>query len=158
MKSLYESILGSTNAGKAGLIRAWLDENDIKNYTINSKGEVDVNGDVILDYKNLTEFPSFIQFGTVKGYFNCSFNNLTSLRGCPRVVKKSFYCHDNNLVSLEGSPEEVWFGFLCQSNNLKDLKGAPKKVGGDFYCDSNSTQFTEDDVNKVCRVKKDIYV
>ncbi len=158
MKTLYESILSSTHAGKVSIIKAWLDDNGIKNYTINSKGEVDVNGDVILDYKNLTEFPSFIQFGTVKGYFNCSFNNLTSLRGCPRVVKKSFYCHDNNLVSLEGSPEEVGFGFLCQSNNLKDLKGAPKVVGGYFDCSSNKTKFTKDDVRKLCKVEKDIYV
>lgn len=66
MKSLYESILSSTNAGKASIIKAWLDKNGIKNYTINNKGEVDVNEDVKLSGRGLTEFPSFIQFGTVE--------------------------------------------------------------------------------------------
>ena len=158
MKSLYESILSKSGVGKIYLIQKWLDEHGIKNYTINNKGEIDVDGNVFLGDRNLTEFPPFIQFGIVKGYFNCSLCGLTSLRGCPRVVKKSFYCDGNKLTSLEGSPEEVGIGFLCQDNNLKTLEGAPKKVGGDFFCYSNSTQFTEDDVKKVCKVKYKIHV
>ena len=158
MKPLLETILSRKLHDPKVVIYSWLDEYGIKNYTVNDKGEIDVNGDVDLSYRGLKEFPSYIQFGTVKGGFDCYYNNLTSLRGCPRVVKKSFYCHDNNLVSLEGSPEEVEFSFLCQSNNLRDLKGAPKKVGRDFYCDSNSTQFTEDDVKKVCKVRGKIFV
>ena len=65
MKSLYESILSSTNAGKTSIIKAWLDEHNIKNYTINNKGEVDVDGDVNLAKRGLTEIPSFT-FNTLK--------------------------------------------------------------------------------------------
>ena len=91
MKSLYESILGSTHAGKVSIIKAWLDEHNIKNYTINSKGEVDVNEDVILSRRGLTEFPSYIQFGTVKGNFFCNNNNLTTLKGAPKKVGGGFF-------------------------------------------------------------------
>ncbi len=197
MKSLYESILSSTNVGRESLIRAireWLDEYGVKNYTINGKLEIDVDGDVYLGEKGLKEFPLFIQFGVVKGYFNCSDNKLVSLKGCPkkvvgnficpnndlrdlkgalREVRGDFDCNSNNLTSLEGAPEKVGRDFICPNNDLRDLKGAPREVRGDFDCNSNNltslkgapreisgwfdcrfnkTQFTKDDVKKVCKV------
>ena len=201
MKSLYESILSSTNTGKAPLVRAWLEEHGIKNYTINNKGEIDVDGDVKLTYKNIKEFPYFIQFGTVKGNFDCKHNNLTSLKGVPREVKGTFDCSRNDLTSLEGAPKKVGEDFdcahnyitslkgvpdkikgsfdcggnnledlkgapkvvggyfSCKNNNLTSLKGAPRVVGGNFWCTYNTAQFSEDDVNKVCKVEsKSIWV
>ena len=174
MKSLYESILSSTNTGKASLVRAWLEEYGIKNYTINNKGEIDVNGDVKLSNKNIRELPYFIQFGTVKENFFCSWNGLTSLKGVPREVKGTFDCACNNLTSLEGAPKkvgrnfncdhnyltslegaprEVGESFYCNNNKLNSLKGAPKEIGGGFFCKNNTTKFTEDDVRKLCKVK-----
>ena len=159
MKSLYESILSSTNTGKAPLVRAWLEEHDIKNYTINTRGEIDIDGDVDLSYKNIKEFPYFIQFGTIKGNFNCKHNNLTSLKGVPREVKGTFDCSCNDLISLEGAPAKVGGSFDCAHNyitslegapdkikgyfdcgcnEIKDLKGAPKVVGGYFHCGDNN--------------------
>ena len=179
MKSLLESILNKSGVGKIYQIQSWLDEYGIKNYTINNKGEIDVDGDVSLSGCGLTEFPQFIQFGTVKGQFGCAFNGLTSLRGCPRIVKKNFYCHGNNLTSLEGAPSVVGKDFYCSTNKLTSLEGAPEAVRGNFYCgfnllntlegapervtgyfncSHNSTKFTEDDVRKVCKVKKGIIV
>ena len=200
MKTLYESILSSTRSGKAPLIKAWLEEHGIKNYTINTRGEIDIDGDIKLTYKNIKEFPSFIQFGTVKGNFDCknnnlislkgvprevkgnfdcSFNNLTSLEGAPREVGGSFNCYDNRLTTLEGAPKEIGIDFNCYSNKLTTLKGAPKKIGRSFNCCNNQltslngapknvggsfvgyknkTKFTKDDVNKVCKVEKMIYV
>ena len=176
---IEESILNKSGVGKIYQIQSWLDEHGIKNYTINSKGEVDVDGHVPLNGCGLTEFPQFIQFGTVKGQFSCAFNHLTTLRGCPRVVKQSFYCNSNELTSLEGAPKKVGKGFYCSTNKLESLKGAPEKisgnfycgfnllntlegapieVGGSFYCRYNSTKFTEDDVREVCKVKKYIIV
>ena len=178
MKPLLETILSRKLHDPKVAIYKWLDQYGITNYTLNDKGEIDVDGSVDLSYKDIEEFPYFIQFGVVRGYFNCdnnklislrgcprvikkgfncSFNNLTSLRGCPRVVKKSFYCHDNKLVSLEGSPETVSGSFYCSFNNLTSLEGAPKIVKEVFNCRKNTTQFTEDDVRKVCNVKS-IYV
>ena len=157
MKSLYESILSSTHAGKTSIIKAWLDENNIKNYTINDKGEVDVDGDVHLSGLGLTEFPSFIQFGTVKWNFFCNNNNLTTLKGAPKKVGLGFYCSFNNLTTLEGAPKEVGWDFNCSDNNLTSLKGAPRKAWC-FNCVKNTTKFTEEDVRKVCKVEKKIYV
>ena len=198
MKTLYESILNKSGVGKIYSIQKWLDEYEVKNYTINNKGEIDVDGDVNLMRKGLTEFPSFIQFGTIKGNFDCSYNNLTylkgapkkvsgifdcrynnleSLEGAPKKVGKYFNCSNNELTSLKGAPEKVKEYFHCSFNNLTTLEGAPKKVGDDFYCRynhltslegapkvvrgrfvclHNKTQFTEEDVKKVCKVGKDI--
>ena len=201
MKSLYESILSSTNTGKAPLIRAWLEEHGIKNYTINTRGDIDIDGDIKITYKNIKEFPSFIQFGTIKGNFDCKHNNLISLKGAPREVKGTFDCSCNDLTSLEGAPEKVggsfdcahndltslegapdkikgYFDcgcneikdlkgapkvvggyFHCGDNNLTSLKGSPKVVGGNFICRNNTAQFSEEDVNKVCKVEsKSIWV
>ena len=132
---IEESILNKSGVGKIYLIQKWLDEHDIKNYTINNKGEIDVAGDVDLSNCGLTELPSFIQFGAVKGSFDCSYNNIES---------------------LEGVPERVGGDFNCRSNNLESLEGAPKEVGGDFVCKYNDAKFTETDVRKVCNVKREI--
>ena len=50
---------------------------NIENYTVNDDGSIDVNGDVFLDNKGLTELP--LSFNKVTGYFSCSNNKLTSL-------------------------------------------------------------------------------
>ena len=155
MKTPYESILSSTRSGKAS-ITSWLDEYDIKNYILNARGEIDVDGDVDLSSKGLTEIPSFIQFGTVKGNFFCDLNRLTTLKGAPIEVSKVFDCSFNKLVSLEGAPLRVKY-FDCSSNKLTSLEGAPKKA--DFFnCKNNTTKFSKDDVMKVCKVEKDIYI
>ena len=155
MKTLYESILSSTRSGK-NIITSWLDEHGIKNYTINAGGEIDVDGDVDLSSKGLTELPSYIQFGVVKGNFFCDLNRLTTLKGAPIEVGKVFDCSYNRLVSLEGAPLRVKY-FDCSSNKLTSLEGAPKKA--DFFnCKNNTTKFSKDDVMKVCNVKKDIYI
>ena len=60
-------------------IKQWLDENEVKNYTINKDLKVDIEGSVDLSYKNLKELP--VQFGKVGGYFSCSDNQLKSLKG-----------------------------------------------------------------------------
>ena len=155
MKSLYESILSSTRSGKSA-ITSWLDEYGIKNYALNAKGEIDVDGDVDLSSKGLTEFPSFIQFGTVKGNFFCDNNRLTTLKGAPIEVSKVFDCAHNGLVSLEGAPLRAKY-FDCSSNKLKSLEGSPEKANF-FNCKNNNTKFSKGDVMKVCKVEDDIYV
>ena len=137
MKTLYESILSSTNTGKAPLVKAWLEEHDIKNYTINTRGDIDIDGDIKITYKNIKEFPSFIQFGTTKGNFDCKHKNLISLKGAPREVKGTFDCSCNDLTSLEGAPEKVGGSFDCAHNNLTSLEGAPDKIKGYFDCGCN---------------------
>ena len=141
MKTLKESILNRSSHGgdasKRRMIEEWLKEYNIKNYTINDDLTIDVDGFVFLNKENLKEFPDYIQFGVVKSYFSCYRNQLTSLRGCPREVHEYFDCSYNNLTSLEG---------------------APREVRGLFDCSKNNIQFTEEDVRKVCNVKRKIIV
>ena len=143
MKTLKESILSrsshngeSFKAQRRNEIEKWLKKYNIKNYTINDDFTIDVNGSIDLFFsKDLSEFPDYIQFGVVKGFFKCIHSQLTSLRGCPRKIEKFFDCRYNKLTSLEGAPEEVV---------------------GDFVCSHNSTTFTVEDVRRVCDVKGSI--
>ena len=103
----------------------------ITNYTINDDGSIDVNGDVDLWNKGLTELP--LVFNKVSGNFNCGRNNrLTSLKGCPRWVGNGFYCSNNDLTSLEFSPDYVGGDFWCEYNDLTDNL-CDTEIRGDFY-------------------------
>jgi len=107
----------------------------IENYTINDDLTVDVDGDVVLVFKNLTMMP--VKFGKVGDHFYCANNQLTSLVGSPKEVGGSFECYGNELTSLKGAPREVGGSFFSANNQLTSLKGSPREVGGDFYCYNN---------------------
>lgn len=68
-----------------------------------------------------------------EGHLDCSYSKynhikISSLEGCPKIVKGNFNCSKNNLTSLEGGPEVVEGIFDCSQNKLETLKGAPKKI------------------------------
>ena len=99
MKTLKESILSRSSHSGEGfkvqrreLIEKWLKEYNIKNYTINDDFTIDVVGNVNLNKRNLVRFPEYIQFGIVKGYFDCYYTHLTSLKGAPKSVGTFFSC------------------------------------------------------------------
>jgi hypothetical protein len=102
--------LVSLSVGQRALITKWLYEMDVENYIINDDYTIDVKGNVSLSNKNLDRFPDYIKFDKVRGYFDCSNNQLVSLEGCPREVGGYFDCNNNQLVSLEGCPMEVGYG------------------------------------------------
>jgi hypothetical protein len=93
----------------------------IKNYTINSYGSIDVNDDVNISARGLTEIP--LRFNNVNGYFNCSHNNLTTLKNCPIYVGDWFDCSYNQLTSLDGCSEYIRLEFFCSRNPLTSLYG-----------------------------------
>jgi hypothetical protein len=132
-----DNSLVSLGVGQRALITKWLDEMSVTNYTIGDDLTIDIKGNVDLSYKNLEKFPSYVHFGRVGGNFYCSYNQLVSLEGSPREVGGSFYCSSNQLVSLEGCPREV---------------------GGDFSCIDNKKKFSREEVKRVCKVKRQIYV
>jgi hypothetical protein len=102
---------------------------DIKNWSINSEGLVDVNGYVNLFNKKLTNLP--LNFGHISGDFDCANNYLTNLKGCPKSVGGFFDCHSNELTSLEGSPKVVSGSiFYCSNNQLTSLRFAPEEIEG----------------------------
>ena len=99
------------------------------------KGYV-IDGDVDLSEKGLTELPDFSKI-KVKGYFDCSENQLTDLKGAPSTVGGGFHCYKNQLTTLEGAPSEVGGTFNCSSNQLTTLEGVPIEVNGYFDCSNN---------------------
>ena len=112
-------------------IEAWCDEMRIKNYTINSQGEIDVKGNVDLDNTNFKELP--YKFGTVSGWFTLTHNkNLVSLTNCPNYVGRYFACNS------------------C--TRLDSLEGCPKEVDGNFYCSKCKIKFTFEGVRSLCKV------
>jgi hypothetical protein len=115
-------------------IHQWLKENcKIEgSYSIDENGYVNVNGNAII-IKQITKIP--IKFGIVTRYFDCSYNQLTSLEGGPKEVGGHFSCSFNQLTSLEGAPNKVGGSFYCTGNQLTSLKGIPEKIRGKFYCD-----------------------
>ena len=114
-------------------IEAWCDKVGIKKYTINSKGEIDVNAEVNLEYINVKELP--YKFGKVNGNF--------------------ILCNADELVSLKNCPDHVT-GYVDVSYNrkLKSLDGFPKRVDEDIYVNDCFGDFTKEDVLKVCKTFK----
>jgi hypothetical protein len=117
----------------------------IENYTVNPDGSIDVDGNVNLWDKKLTELP--LTFNKVNGYFDCGNNILTSLKGSPRWVGSSFYCNWNRLTSLEFGPEYVGSDFSCRFNNLTD-NYCDTEIGGRFFTSLKQDGLTEDNYNE----------
>ncbi len=90
-----------------------------------------------------------INFGKVTGDFDCSWNQLTSLKGAPQEVGGNFICYSNRLTSLEGAPQKVDGDFSCYNNRITSLEGAPQEIGGVFRCSSNQLTSLEGAPQKV---------
>ena len=116
-------------------------EYNIKSWTLNSDGLVDIKGNVFLYAKNLKKLP--LKFGTVTGYFDCTQNKLISLEGSPHTVGDFFKCNGNQLTSLKGAPHTIGSGFNCEDNKLTSLEGAPFSVGDNFWCRDNNIRSFE---------------
>ena len=114
----------------------WLDECTRGTWGVNREtGLVDIMGSFRCSDQGLVNFKD-VSFGNVFGYFNCAFNNLTSLEGAPRHAD-SFHCNSNNITSLKGAPLKVEGDFNCAHNNLTSLEDSPIYVSDNFYCEGN---------------------
>ena len=133
---IYEAWSGVKKHTNNAEIEAWCDDMRIENYTINSQGEIDVDGDVRLQGKDFKELP--YKFGKVSSYFSLSDNkNLTSLKNCPYFVEDSF--------DIDGCIR------------LDSLEGCPKEVKGNFWCGNCKRKFTTKEIQSLCKVKKIIF-
>ena len=96
---------------------------NIKKYSINPDGSIDVDGNVELGVYKLDKIP--LKFNNVSGYFNISYNNITSLEGCPKYIGETFYCNSNKLTSLEYFPNKINTNTNIYMNNnpLESLVG-----------------------------------
>jgi hypothetical protein len=96
-----------------------------------------------------------VQFGTVLGNFDISYNSFTSLIGSPKKVLGSFDCIFNNLSNMLHSPVFVGQDFDCGYNFLPhesgtvptctigDLEGLPREIGGRFSSLDVFPEFSE---------------
>ncbi len=126
---------------------------DIDKVTENIDGSIDYQGDVDISGMRLDKIP--LKFNNVFGNFDCSDNELTTLKGCPKFVDGDFYCYLNQLSELRYGPKIVCGNYICSGNKLKSLLGSPKEVNGDFVCSNNlltSLKYTPDIVqgNFIC--------
>lgn len=135
----------------------------ITNYVINRDNSIDVHGNVDISNQNLNKLP--LKFRAIKGSFNCSNNNLTSLVGAPKSVGKhlqydnyeafchyntmSFDCSDNKLTSLVGSPSKIGGDFDCSFNRLDSLSGITSRIPLSLYCYDNELTSLENGPKKV---------
>ena len=118
-------------------IKSWCEEMGIEKYTINSQGEIDVDGDVDLSRRYFKELP--YKFGVVKGFFN--------LDGCEK------------LISLKNCPNETNGYFSCSNcTKLDSLEGCPKKLSRSFFCFNCNQKFTEEKIRSLCDVNKIVFV
>jgi len=145
--------ISSLGIGKISMIKKWLkeydDDYDDNNYDITDDYVINTKGSVNINEKIIGEFPSYIQFGVIRGTFSCCGCGLTSLRGCPKIVERTFRCADNDLKSLEFCPIEVGDNFTITNNKLTSLKYCPKKINGDFFCSKNQLTSLGDGPDKV---------
>jgi hypothetical protein len=92
-------------------------------YERRDDGTIYVRGSLDISQKGLTQLPDLSNV-VVEGWFDCSYNNLTSLKGAPRECR-NFNCRDNRLESIEYAPRVAAL-FYCQNNNLPHLEPAPE--------------------------------
>jgi len=78
-----------------------------------------VNGTIWLNEGQWTEIPAWLKDVEIGGFFNCSYNKLTTLKNCPQKIGGSFICSFNRLVSLQGCPENIGGDFWCHGNKTK---------------------------------------
>lgn len=124
-------------------IDSWLKTMRITDYDIDDQFVVNCRKSVNLRAKLLKYLP--VQFGVIEGFFDCSINELTSLKGSPHTLKSnqkdhfkgSFLCYDNKLTTLDYAPFDITGDFDCRNNQLKSLKNSPKKVPGNFNAAGN---------------------
>jgi len=138
--SIYES---QTPSGLNKRPRAFLNSYTKGIWSVNpTTGLVDIQGDFNLIDTRAESFLG-VCFGHITGDFECSLNQLQSLKGAPREVGGDFKCSGNQLKSLEGAPRKVVGNFECLLNQLQSLEGAPREVGGNFKCSGNQLQSLE---------------
>lgn len=125
-------------SGEAGTLRGFLkSESSLSDFFHKTIKLAEINALYILG----REF-SYTKKGDTFVFTNIDISD-SNLKEIPKELQEinyevsgNFNCSNNNLTTLKGTPEKVGGGFNCNDNNLTTLEGAPEKVGGDFYCNN----------------------
>lgn len=104
---------------------------EIKDYTINDDGTIDVVGEINWGFKRWKKLP--LKFRKVDGNFLIFNNhNLVSLEGCPTEVTGSFKFSAQEITSMKHVPEKVGKDFTVSSFKMKKFDYFPKEIGGEL--------------------------
>lgn len=150
MKLLSENIfefqkglepIDSLGLGRRVQIEEWLDKMNINDYIINKDYTINTSYSVYLEDMKLTKLPEFIQFNIVKGDFEISGNELTTLKGCPKKIYGYFACNSNNLTSLKYCPTYIGDCFYFNHNKISNLHYFPEIVLGDYIFSYKNKQY-----------------
>ena len=95
--------------------------------TLHEDGTVSVRGTVDIAGMDLAAIP--FKFRKITGSFFCNANKLKSLDGCPEFIGDDFNCSYNDLTSLLGGPKVVKGSYLAINNKLNTIEGFPLQVG-----------------------------
>ena len=129
------------------LIHKWMYDRGIQKHKYRLTKNKTIIGDdtIILANMHIGEFPEFINFAHINGGFHCDNSDLTTLRGCPRLVQGSFFCSKNHLKSssLVGGPQQVIGTYAASNCGLESLEGIAFKIEESLYIDSNSLHSLE---------------
>jgi hypothetical protein len=90
----------------------------------------------------ITEFK--IQFYIAPKTFSCIDQELTTLKGSPRVCFDSFNVSGNRLKNLKGGPKIVSGTYDVRNNELTSLEGIPEKLTKEFKCQHNKLTSIKD--------------
>ncbi len=139
-----------------------------------------IDGPVVLHRLMIPVLPDFLSDVEIRGTFDCSYNDLKTLKNCPSSVTQNFICKHNKLSDLIGSPKEVKGYYDCSHNQLESFKGAPttiykdftsfnnqikslegipKHIKGDFWMsDNRGKEFTEEEIRAVSNIKGLVFI
>jgi len=131
--SIFESIEDDQFLKNKEDIRNWLRNKYLSNFEIQDDLSVNIHGSVDLFQRGLEIIP--VQFGRVNGHFSVGMNRLKSLKGCP-VSCGSFNCTSNQLKTLKFGPKKVDGSFSCSNNQLTTFEGWPEEIDG--YCSTSN--------------------
>jgi len=158
LRSLAAS--GQLESYKRKAMKWVIDNTNIREYDFtsswNKKAEItddlyiNVDCDLVITGKALTEFEGCVTFGKVNGNLEIGMNGVidTLPDGLPEEVTGDFVCVNmRRLSSLYGAPKKVGKNYIIQNcPNLETLDGAPESLddfSGYFMYDGD--KFTNDD-------------
>jgi hypothetical protein len=153
----------SMNIGLKAKITDWLYEYFIPSNPATREIHFNINNDLTINiYGSFStswqgDFPEYIQFNEIierdnHSGFDISRNNMTTLRGCPKIVNGAFDCTGNNLKNFIGGPQMVTGNYIAGQNPLESLIGLAKDILGIFYC-NNKMGLTGKDIPKNSKIK-----
>lgn len=127
----YIKLFEELKDNKEKIIKA-CEDLKLTNYKVNDDLTVDVDDHVLIENRRFSKLP--IMFGTIGGDFIIkSCNNLTTLKGCPKIVYCDFEITSNYMLNeMDYVPYLVSGSFtISHSSKLTTIK-YPNKIGGDI--------------------------